>query len=58
MDGAVPAEADRAPAKSLKQEINTVWIYPPRADRAEVLAASEPALVLDLSAPAPQEMAA
>jgi NADH dehydrogenase len=47
-----------APAKSLKQEINTVWIYPPRADRAEVLAASEPELVLDLSAPAPQEMAA
>lgn len=47
-----------APAKSLKQEINTVWIYPPRANRAEVFAASEPALVLDLSAPAPQEMAA
>ncbi len=45
-------------AKSLKQEINTVWIYPPRADRAEAFAASEPALVLDLSAPAPQEMAA
>jgi NADH:ubiquinone reductase (H+-translocating) len=45
-------------AKSLKQEINTVWIYPPRADRAEIFAASEPALVLDLSAPAPQEMAA
>ena len=47
-----------APAKSLKQEINRVWIYPPRADRAEVFAASEPALVLDLSAPAPQELAA
>lgn len=47
-----------ARAKSLKQEINTVWIYPPRAGRAEILAASEPALVLDLAAPAPQEMAA
>jgi NADH dehydrogenase len=47
-----------AQAKSLKQEINTVWIYPPRANRAEVFAASEPAQVLDLSAPAPQEMAA
>lgn len=47
-----------ARAKSLKQEINTVWIYPPRADRAEAFAASEPALVLDLSAPAPQEMSA
>ncbi len=45
-------------AKSLKREINTVWIYPPRADRAEIFAASEPALVLDLTAPAPQEMAA
>jgi NADH dehydrogenase len=45
-------------AKETKREINTVWIYPPRADRAEVFAASEPALVLDLSMPAPQEMAA
>jgi NADH dehydrogenase len=39
-------------AKALKREINTVWIYPPRPDRAEVFAASEPALVLDLSEPA------
>ncbi|HWV53244.1 NAD(P)/FAD-dependent oxidoreductase [Pseudorhodoplanes sp.] len=45
-------------AKSLKRDINTVWIYPPRADRAEIFAASEPELVLDLAAPAPQELAA
>ncbi|WP_321888675.1 NAD(P)/FAD-dependent oxidoreductase [Paraburkholderia bannensis] len=29
-------------AKQLKQRINTEWIYPPRADRAEVLAAADP----------------
>lgn len=29
-------------AKQLKQRINTEWIYPPRADRDEVLAAADP----------------
>jgi NADH:ubiquinone reductase (H+-translocating) len=29
-------------AKSLKRKINTEWIYPPRADRAEVLEAADP----------------
>jgi NADH dehydrogenase len=38
-------------AKATKQEINTVWIYPPPPDRAKVFAAA-PAQVLDLSAPA------
>ena len=36
-------------AKATKREINTVWIYPPRPDRAQVFAAA-PARVLDLSA--------
>jgi NADH dehydrogenase len=36
-------------AKAVKREINTVWIYPPRANRAEVFAASEPKRVLDLT---------
>ena len=36
-------------AKAAKREINTVWIYPPRPDRAQVFAAA-PAQVLDLSA--------
>lgn len=31
-----------AEAKKTKQEINTVWIYPPRADRAAALATAEP----------------
>ncbi|MCO6416524.1 FAD-dependent oxidoreductase [Siccirubricoccus sp. KC 17139] len=35
-------------AKKLKHEINTVWIYPPRADRAAALAAAEPVRVTDL----------
>jgi NADH dehydrogenase len=38
-------------AKATKREINTVWIYPPAADRAKVFAAA-PAQVLDLSVPA------
>jgi NADH dehydrogenase len=29
-------------AKALKRKINTEWIYPPRADRAEVLEAADP----------------
>ena len=37
-------------AKATKREINTVWIYPPAPDRAQVFA-SAPAQVLDLSVP-------
>ncbi|MNP70363.1 NADH dehydrogenase-like protein [compost metagenome] len=29
-------------AKDLKTQINTVWIYPPAADRATALAAADP----------------
>jgi NADH:quinone reductase (non-electrogenic) len=36
-------------AKAVKREVNTVWIYPPRAIREEVFAASEPKRVLDLT---------
>ncbi len=35
-------------AKAMKREINTVWIYPPKGDRAAILAAAEPARVVDL----------
>ncbi|MDH0867351.1 NAD(P)/FAD-dependent oxidoreductase [Mitsuaria sp. GD03876] len=31
-----------AEAKALKTKINTEWIYPPRADRAEILALADP----------------
>lgn len=31
-----------ADAKVLKQQINQMWIYPPKADRAEAFAAAEP----------------
>lgn len=34
--------------KAYKREINTVWIYPPRPDRATALAAAEPRRVIDL----------
>lgn len=37
-----------AEAKKMKQEINTVWIYPPRAERAAALASAEPERVTDL----------
>jgi NADH dehydrogenase len=37
-----------AHAKKLKQEINTVWIYPPPADRAAALAAADPEYVTSL----------
>ncbi|MGH8519180.1 MAG: NAD(P)/FAD-dependent oxidoreductase, partial [Panacagrimonas sp.] len=37
-----------AQAKKVKQEINTVWIYPPRADRAVALASADPERVTDL----------
>jgi NADH dehydrogenase len=37
-----------AEAKKTKQEINTVWIYPPKADRAAALASADPERVTDL----------
>lgn len=36
------------PAKKTKQEINTVWIYPPRPERAAALASADPERVTDL----------
>jgi NADH:ubiquinone reductase (H+-translocating) len=38
-----------AEAKKLKQEINTVWIYPPKAERAAALASADPERVTDVS---------
>lgn len=35
-------------AKKTKQEINTVWIYPPRAERAAALASADPERVTSL----------
>jgi NADH dehydrogenase len=35
-------------AKKTKQEINTVWIYPPKAQRAVALASADPERVTDL----------
>jgi NADH dehydrogenase len=35
-------------AKKTKQEINTVWIYPPLAERAAALASADPERVTDL----------
>jgi len=35
-------------AKKTKQEINTVWIYPPKAERAAALASADPERVIDL----------
>ncbi|UZE47454.1 NAD(P)/FAD-dependent oxidoreductase [Rhodopseudomonas sp. P2A-2r] len=37
-----------AVAKKTKQEINTAWIYPPRAERAAALAAADPERVIEL----------
>jgi NADH:ubiquinone reductase (H+-translocating) len=37
-----------AEAKQTKQQINTVWIYPPRAERAAALASADPEHVGDL----------
>lgn len=37
-----------AAAKKIKQEINTVWIYPPQAERAVALASADPERVTDL----------
>ena len=35
-------------AKKTKQEINTVWIYPPKAERAAALASADPERVTAL----------
>lgn len=35
-------------AKKTKQEINTVWIYPPKAERTTALASADPERVTDL----------
>jgi NADH dehydrogenase len=35
-------------AKKTKQEINTVWIYPPKAERAAALASADPERVTNL----------
>lgn len=35
-----------AQAKALKRQINTEWIYPPAADRAEVLASADPCRIV------------
>jgi NADH dehydrogenase len=37
-----------AQAKKTKREINTVWIYPPQADRAAALASADPEHVTEL----------
>jgi len=37
-----------AVAKKTKQEINTVWIYPPKAERAAALASADPERVTNL----------
>jgi NADH dehydrogenase len=37
-----------AVAKKTKREINTVWIYPPKAERAAALASADPERVTDL----------
>ena len=37
-------------AKKTKQEINTVWIYPPKAERAAALASADPERVTDVMA--------
>jgi NADH dehydrogenase len=36
-------------AKKTKQEINTVWIYPPKPERAAALASADPERVTDVS---------
>ena len=38
----------RRQAKKTKQEINTVWIYPPKPERAAALASADPERVTDL----------
>jgi len=34
--------------KKLKQEINTIWIYPPPAEHVAALASADPERVTDL----------
>ncbi|MFV2924689.1 NAD(P)/FAD-dependent oxidoreductase [Pseudomonas alloputida] len=41
-DREVSPPEDKAEAKALKRQINSVWIYPPAADRAAALAAADP----------------
>ena len=41
-------ELTGAEAKAYKKEINTVWIYPPRAERAAALASADPEQVTNL----------
>ncbi|WP_440090666.1 NAD(P)/FAD-dependent oxidoreductase [Pseudomonas putida] len=41
-DREVSPPEDKAEAKALKRQINSVWIYPPVADRAAALAAADP----------------
>ncbi len=41
-------EHSGAAAKKIKQEINTVWIYPPKPERAAALASADPQRVTDL----------
>ena len=36
-------------AKKTKQEINTIWIYPPKAERAAALASADPERVTDVT---------
>jgi NADH dehydrogenase len=36
-------------AKKTKQEINTVWIYPPKPERAAALASADPERVTDVT---------
>ncbi|WP_409311702.1 NAD(P)/FAD-dependent oxidoreductase [Pseudomonas putida] len=41
-DREVSPPEDKAEAKALKRQINSVWIYPPAANRASALAAADP----------------
>ncbi|MGZ0895477.1 NAD(P)/FAD-dependent oxidoreductase [Pseudomonas putida] len=41
-DREVSPPEDKAEAKALKRQTNSVWIYPPAADRASALAAADP----------------
>ncbi|MFG0541030.1 NAD(P)/FAD-dependent oxidoreductase [Pseudomonas sp. YQ_5] len=41
-DREVSPPEDKTEAKALKRQINSVWIYPPAADRAAALAAADP----------------
>ena len=36
-------------AKNAKREVNTVWIYPPKAERAAALASADPERVTDVT---------